>query len=413
MIFQLIDIDSNQESLQRVLWVSTDQEHVVVVDITDKKKMKYPFFRKYEEIVIEAEKGHLRTIEIDPDLRMISPDEEYLNKFRAKRDEKWGVIKDIVIHEPDAYIPEKRGPLVSRIEDSTGKSRKVIYDYLKKYWFYGKSINGLLNDYFDCGAPGKTRNITKKTGPRSADGNDFIVTEQDKKIFEKAIELFHEKGGMDITETHQRMCEKWYSVGKVREQGVLVSIVKPEKSPSLKQFRTWYTKNYSKYERHSKRRGKRKAEMEVRALIGNAEAQAPSVGALFEIDSTPADIILVAEDRETILGSPTLYMVKDVFSRLIVGFHITWSHASSVEQMVAIENTATNKVEFCRRYGIEIEESDWPCAHLPSMISGDRGELKARMSENLVNIKVNVANAPSYRGDLKPFIEQHFRLTNN
>ncbi len=43
MIFQLIDIDSNQESLQRVLWVSTDQEHVVVVDITDKKKMKYPF----------------------------------------------------------------------------------------------------------------------------------------------------------------------------------------------------------------------------------------------------------------------------------------------------------------------------------------------------------------------------------
>ncbi|MFT4413332.1 Mu transposase C-terminal domain-containing protein [Fredinandcohnia humi] len=412
MILLLLDMEQNQESLQRVLWVSSDQDYVVLVDITDRKNMKYPFFRKYEEIVNEAKEGQLRKLEIDPDLRLISPDEEYLNKYRAKRDVKWEVIKDIVVQEPDIYISEKRGPLVSMVEEITGKNRRLIYDYLKKYWFYGKSINGLLNDYFNCGSPGKPRNITKKTGPRSADGNDFIVTEKDKEIFKKAIKLYHEEGGMDITETHQHMCEKWYSSGLVREQGVLVSIVKPEKSPTLKQFRTWYTKSYSKYDREAKRRGKRKAEMEVRALLGNAEERATSVGALFEIDSTPADIILVAEDRKTILGSPTLYMVKDVYSRFIGGFNATLSHASSVEQMVAIENTATNKVEFCRRYGIEIEESDWPCAHLPRMIAGDRGELKAKMSENLVNINVEIANAPSFRGDLKPFIEQHFSLTN-
>jgi hypothetical protein len=412
MIFQQLDLDLNQESLHRVLWISSDQEYVVLIDITDKNNMKYPFFRKYEELINELKEGYLRPLEINPDLRLTSPDEEYLNKYKARRDSKWDVIKDIVIQEPDIYIPEKRGPLVTKVEDSTGKKRRVIYDSLKKYWFYGKSINGLLVDYFDCGAPGKPRNITKKTGPRSADGNVFIVTEKDKEIFKKAIKLFHDEGGMDITETHQHMCEKWYSSGKVREHGILVSIVKPENAPTIKQFRTWYTKNYSKYERHSKRRGKRKAEMEVRALLGDAGERATSVGALFEIDSTPADIILVAEDRKTILGSPTLYMVKDVFSRLIGGFHATWSHASSVEQMVAIENTATNKVEFCRKYGIDIEESEWPCAHLPRLIAGDRGELKGKMSENLVNINVEVANAPSYRGDLKPFIEQHFRLTN-
>jgi hypothetical protein len=64
MIFQLLDMDLNKESLQRVLWVSTDQEYVVLVDITDKKKMKYPFFRKYEEIVDEVKEGQLRTIEL-------------------------------------------------------------------------------------------------------------------------------------------------------------------------------------------------------------------------------------------------------------------------------------------------------------------------------------------------------------
>jgi hypothetical protein len=412
MIFQIIDMNLDQESIQRVLWISLDQEYVVLTDITDKKKMKYPFFRKYKEVVTDLKEGHLRKLEIEPDLRLISPEEEYLNKYKAKRDAKWEVIKDIVTKEPEIYISEKRGALIRMTKEKTGKSEKVIYDYLKKYWFYGKTVNGLLNNYFDCGAPGETRIITKKTGPRSADGNDFIVTEKDKEIFKKAIKLFHEEEGMDITETHQQMCEKWYSAGKVREHGVLVSIVKPEHSPSLRQFRIWYHKNYSKYERYSKRNGKRKAEMEVRALLGDSEELATCVGALFEIDSTPADIILVAEDRKTILGSPTLYMVKDVFSRSIVGFHATFAHASSIEQMVAIENTATNKVEFCKRYGIDIEESDWPCAHLPRLLAGDRGELKAKMSENLVNISVKIANAPSYRGDLKPFIEQHFRLTN-
>ena len=217
---------------------------------------------------------------------------------------------------------------------------------------------------------------------------------------------------MDIKATHQRMCEEWYSTEKIRKRGVLIPIVVPEQSPTLRQFRNWYDKNHSKYDKYSNRYGKRKAEMNVRALLGNSEERALSVGSLFEIDSTPADIILVAVDRKTILGSPTLYIVKDVFSRLIAGFNITLSHASVIEQMVALENAATNKVEFCMNYGIEIEESEWPCSHLPQMLAGDRGELRAKMSENLVNLKVDVANAPSYRGDLKPYVEQDFRITN-
>ena len=86
----------------------------------------------------------------------------------------------------------------------------------------------------------------------------------------------------------------------------------------------------------------------------------------------------------------TLYIVKDVFSRFIAGFHVSVAPASTIEQMVALENTGINKVEFCKQYGIEIEEDDWPCAHLPKFLAGDRGELKAKMTENLININVDV-----------------------
>lgn len=80
--------------------------------------------------------------------------------------------------------------------------------------------------------------------------------------------------------------------------------------------------------------------------------------------------------------------------------------------MVAIEHAATNKVENCARYGISIQEEDWPCRYLPQNLVGDRGELKSQLSEGFVNLNVDVLNAPSYRGDLKPFVESNFRITN-
>src|SRR5690606_20998894 len=161
MILQILDFELKQESLQRVLWVSTNQEYVVVVDITNSKKMKYPYFRKYEDIVKEVYNSYLCKAEFEPDLRLLSPEEKYIKEHKANRDKKWDVIKDIVNKEPDIYISDKRGSLITMTIEKAGKSKKVIYDYLKRYWFYGKSINGLLNNYFDCGAPGEDRKSTR------------------------------------------------------------------------------------------------------------------------------------------------------------------------------------------------------------------------------------------------------------
>jgi hypothetical protein len=411
-IIELLDIDLKPESFLRVLWISPDKEDIIVVDINDHKKMKFPISQKYDLILKEIKEGKARILEIDPDLRIISPDEDYLKKYNAQREANWNVIKDIVINEPDIYISSTRGVLIKNTVESTGKSKKEVYRLLKRYWFYGKTKNALLRNYFDCGAPGKPREYTKKPGSKSKDGNDYIVSENDKKIFETAINKFHVKGGMDLTATHHHMCEESYCSGYYRKNGVMVPIVEPEKSPTLRQFTYWYNNEFSFAKKYINRNGRRKAEMDVRPLQGDATERSLGIGYLYEIDSTPADIILVAEDRETIIGTPTLYIIKDIYSRMVAGFHASLSPASTIEQMVALENAATNKVEFCRQYGIEIEESDWPCVNLPQFLVGDRGELKAKWAENLVNIKVDVGNAPSYRGDLKPFVEQHFRLTN-
>lgn len=411
-IIEFLDLELKTELIIRVLWISPDEEDVFIININDHKKVKFPYVRKYNELLTDIKDGRAKFMEADPDLRLISPEEDYLTKYKKYRDANWNIIKDIVDKEPEIYFPNSRGPIISQAVEDTGKSKKEIYRLLKRYWFYGKTKNALLRNYFDCGASGEPREYKKKTGPKSKDKNSYIILDKDKEIFKKAIKQFHVDKKMDLTATHQHMCEEWFHKGFYRQHGAKVPIVEAEKSPTLRQFRYWYNNEYSHSQKYSNRKGKRKTNMDIRPLLGDTTERALGIGYLYEIDSTPADIILVAEDRKTIIGTPTLYIVKDVYSRMITGFHASLSPASKIELMVAMVNSASNKVEFCKQYGIEIEESDWPCENLPKYLAGDRGDIKGKWSENLVNLKVDVDNAPSYRGDLKPFVEQHFRITN-
>jgi hypothetical protein len=397
--------------LERVLWISPDKSEVVLMNIKDKTKLNFPYYRSYQEIIELIEVGQVRTLNIEPDLRLLAPDEEYLNTFIKDRDEKWEIIKDVALKEPEIFLRKFRGTLVKEAASKAGKPEKTIYEWLKKYWFYGKTKNGLLKNYLDCGVPGNDRKYERKPGPKSEDGNLYIVTEKDKKIFKDAIKKFHKTKGLNIKETYKHMLQEYYQDGYYRKHGVMVPIVSPENCPTERQFRYWYDKEYGSKQKYGAKYGKHKAEMNARALIGTPSEDVQGPGALYEIDSTPADVMLVSLDRETVIGRAHVYFVKDVMSRLIAGAHIC-TNPSWEEEMVALENASTNKVEYCAKFGIEINEEEWPSQYLPKKIIGDRGEHKSKYSNNLVNINVRVANTPSYRGDLKPYIEQQFRRFN-
>ncbi|KAA8995699.1 DDE-type integrase/transposase/recombinase [Paenibacillus spiritus] len=409
-VIERLTEDYETEDLLRVLWIDGELENLVLMSIKDIKKKRMPIIINYAVLLEEIAEGKSRIIEFDEDIELLSPDEDYLEKYRENRNRRWELIKEIAQREPDIYLSKSRGQLLRETYLVTGKPVKVIKDYLLKYWFHGKSINGLLDNYLFCGGPGKGRVYKQKPGPYSK--NRYIVTETDIEIFKSSIRLFHIRQGMNILTTYERMCETFYKRGYYRKYGVRVPIIDPDRSPSLRQFRYWYTNNTSAFGREENKRGKRRATMNVRPLVGNASERAHCVGAVYEVDATKSDIILVSFDRKTILGKPTLYVVIDVFSRLIVGYHVSLASESWFEAMVAVNHAATNKVEFCARYGILIKEEEWPCQALPQSLVGDRGELKAQMSERFVNLNVDVLNAPSYRGDLKPYVESHFHITN-
>ena len=107
-------------------------------------------------------------------------------------------------------------------------------------------------------------------------------------------------------------------------------------------------------------------------------------GSLYQIDATIVDLYLVSSfNRTCIIGRPVLYLVVDVFSRMIVGMSVLLEGPSWVGAMLALDCAMSDKVSFCAQYGIEITSEQWNCHHLPKAILADRGEFESYNADTL------------------------------
>ena len=200
------------------------------------------------------------------------------------------------------------------------------------------------------------------------------------------------------------------------DTGRLQNVVNPPYDvtglPTARQFRYWATKDSPMEALTRKRLTPRVYDMTRRPMVGNPTSQALGPASRLQIDATILDVYVRSRRaRRLIVGRPTLYVVIDVFSRLIVGIYVGLEPPSWIAAMMAITNAATPKVEFCRSLGIEIEPHEWPAQTVPGSIAGDRGEMiKAGIENMLEQFSVLIANAAPYRGDWKGIVEARFRL---
>lgn len=91
-------------------------------------------------------------------------------------------------------------------------------------------------------------------------------------------------------------------------------------------------------------------------------------GQRWEIDHTVADIYLVDEQERLPIARPVLTVVIDVFSRMVVGFHVSLRAPSTLSVALALTNAVLPKNEFLCTHGIE---SPWDCVGLPDVLFSD------------------------------------------
>lgn len=416
------DENNSIVSVERVLWISGDRTTVVVIDVSSIEN--WPYFRDYQLFEDGFQNGSVRRLAIDPYAKFMRLSDTVKKEHLAIRDKAWCVIHDIICVEPDIYDERLRKPLIKNACDTSGKHRRHIHRLLKKYWVRGKIMNALLPDFDNCGAPGIERyskNDVKLGRPSEVGKEDpELIGVNASKTDRKNISLYIKRHYIDPKEytfevVYQLMLEEKYAIGVKFENGRPKPILADAHTvPSFVQFRYHGNKELSDL-RHTleKRMGTRNYALTKRPLLGNATIHTFGPGSLWEIDSTVTNTYLVSRlDRNRIVGRLVVYLVKDVFSRLTAGIYAGLDGPSWVGAMQAIENATTDKVSFCQRYGIEIEEEDWPCHYLPAAIKGDRGEMESKNADRLVeSLGVRVDNTAAYRADTKPFIESHFGKT--
>ncbi|WP_238378783.1 Mu transposase C-terminal domain-containing protein [Halalkalibacillus sediminis] len=398
--------DKTNEINYRVLWIDSNNTIGYVIDIDAKNALP----RKI--IVAEIIQGI-----ITGDNSKIREDEHakkhiYRNpsqKDIEKKDKAWEVISDIISLEPDIYSRNKRGKYIDRVIQKHGTTKVTVYKYLRKYWQRGKTKECLLPDYDNVGR--NTPKENRKGGrPNSKGYRTRNIDEQTQEIFKRAYKKYylnHKKNSLSYA--YKMMIREFYAIDIYFKDGREHVILNDEEElPSINQFRYWYRNLISPDEGIKKREGFKAFERDSRALLGSSTYEVFGPGSKYQIDATPCNVYLVSRyNQEWIIGRPVLYLVIDVYSRMIVGMYVGLEGPSWIGMMMALYNTASNKQEFCGKYGITITKEDWPSQGLPETIVGDRGELEGLNINQAINgLNISIELNPAYRPDWKGIVEK-------
>jgi hypothetical protein len=416
-------VDASKPQRLRLLWLHPSNKVWFVIDIDDPGSL--PSIRESDDLSDDVLQGRAMLLKPDEDpfLPITSKTTPSDSQIRV-RDAAWNSIATMVVMLPEIFHPQRRSRAITLHIERNGGSKQAIYDNLRRYWQRGQVINALLPDYPNCGGKGKERNYTEgiKRGRPRKYGTEIgmNVAKATRKIFAVAVGVYTSENGFTIQGVYDDMITRFFTrrvrneeTGRSESKGAEIDVKTGEwLRPTIDQFKYWFYREIDRFDMKRRRVGAKIYDKDMRGYIGTATQGVWGPGARYAIDATIADIYVVSRlNRKKIIGRPVLYVVIDVFSRMIVGIYVGLEGPSWVGAMMALANTATDKVAFCAQYGLDIKPEDWPCRHLCTFLLGDRGELESEKIEMLqAMFGVIVENTAPYRADWKGVVETRFRL---
>lgn len=305
-------------------------------------------------------------------------DEEELSpKERKIVHERFTVVAGILPFLPDDRF---RIESVKRIAKEKGVSMQTVRTYLCQYLAY-QDISAL---------------VPKKRGKVDRE------LKEEEKNFRWALNRFYftrHKNSLKTAYTY--MLKERYCNG----EGKLLS-----ECPSFNQFRYFYSKYKNQRNTIISRNGIKDYQRNYRPLLGDGVQEfAPHVG-VGMIDATVCDIYLV--DRAgNLVGRPVLTIVTDAYSNgFVMGYALTWEGGTySLRDLML--NVIANKVEWCRKFGIEIKKEQWDSSQMPAVIVSDMGsEYQSATFSQITELGVTLINLPPLRPELKSIVERSFQL---
>ncbi|WP_268407833.1 Mu transposase C-terminal domain-containing protein [Alteromonas sp. a30] len=398
-MLQLNQVFQLHDQQMRIVW--RDSKIVFWIDIN--AKAPWPVAIKSEEIeslIIEQE---LVPID-DPYLSLILREIDKTSTNWIKCEKAWNIIKDH-INDVALFYRNERGKLINSLVEQHQVTKQSITRYIRRYWQRGMNQYALLPDYVNSGGKGKTRDTSKGKLGRNrviTDGIGHNVTPDIARVFRQAIEVW-------VLNKKNTSVADAYAIAVAALEKTELGTDKT-RLPTERQFRYFYKREYTTEEIITSQLSDIDYENNYAALKSTSTTETLGPGYRYQIDATVADIYLLSEyDRTKIVGRPVLYFVTDVFSRMVVGMYVGFEGPSWVSAMMAVANAASNKVNYCKEFGIEISHEDWPVEGLPDTLLADQGEFKGTKVETFIKAhRGHIENAKARKGSAKGIVENKF-----
>ena len=408
----------------RVLWASVGNDMVATIDLDNESA--WPVVQKLSHILDDLEDGGL-TVEPFAEYRNFELDSDIDERRRFRRDQRFEIIQEFVQNTPFCFEKKARTNFIARAILDHDVSRPTVVKLLQDYWRCGMTPNALLPRWDLRGGKGRPRKPSgaKLGRPRlpvpegmTPPPSGINITADIRRFFAISIDREYAiNRRLSLSDAYNRCISTFFAEPTERSRPGQIEFRPREEYaetgwPTLEQFKYWVRKDKNLTAIARQRETPRVFDLKNRGLSGSASAEAWGPGSRFEIDATIADVYLLSRlDRNQIIGRPVIYVVIDVFSRLIVGVYVGLEGPSWAAAMMALANAVEDKQAFCASRGITIEPEEWPAHHLPSILLGDRGELEGNgIAQTLKLFHVTCENAAAYRADWKGTVESRFRI---
>lgn len=411
--------DELKRGLYRVLHIDVDRDAIILFELQERRISK-PFMFPFQRFSIMVKTRTVVSSRFVLPFYMLVDEDDIDPPSKRKRDENYQLILPL-IHDNKflfEYALSKRSLALVKYASEKGVNSLHIRMLLVLYWRYGQNIYSLLPAYSKSGAPGKERKTTAvPLGRRKKNRvlpmqrtSTFIMRDTDKKNIVKSLRKYYLKvNGYSLAETYKKYTNDFFrdETERARQANEAPYI------PSPRQFQYWSKKLITTGTRIRSKSTESNFLQNQRARTGSAANTSTLPGDVFEIDATVADVHLVsALNKASVIGRPTIYTVVDRATRMITGVHVSLYHASWRAARQALANCFMPKKNFCKLFGINISEKQWPCSHIPVKLICDNGEMIGLQPQDKITPMTTLEIAPVYRADRKSVVERRFGILN-
>jgi putative transposase len=250
----------------------------------------------------------------------------------------------------------------------------------------GRHVSTLYKWIQDFESTGNIGSLVEKEG-RGGKGKPRIDKSVNKIVMEVIDEIFLESKSFQATYREIKIRCKEYDYEAPHENTVRKRI-----------------KNIPKYQRVYRRQGKRTAQQQFDPKPGRTPDALYPLSKV-QIDHTILDIMLVDEITREPFMRPWITLLIDVFSRMILGFYISFDAPGAYGTGRAIANSILPKEKYLKSIGLP--EVEWPCwgkminLHCDNAKEFRGSMLRTACLDYKINLEFRPLKKPEYGGQIE------------